>query len=38
MQADFQYFFRPCGGIVNPANGGRIGNETVAGLRTVVTF
>ncbi|HEV3106284.1 MAG TPA: carbohydrate porin, partial [Trinickia sp.] len=39
VQADFQYFFRPGGGIPNPAEGGaRIGNEAVAGLRTVVTF
>jgi porin len=38
LQADFQYFFRPGGGIENPATGGRIGNEAVAGLRTVVTF
>lgn len=39
VQADFQYFFRPGGGIPNPANGGaRIGHEAVAGVRTVVTF
>jgi porin len=39
LQADFQYFFRPGGGIPNPAEGGaRIGNEAVVGLRTVVTF
>ncbi|RKP48456.1 carbohydrate porin [Trinickia fusca] len=38
MQADFQYFFRPGGGIANPDNGQRIGNEAVAGVRTVLTF
>jgi porin len=38
VQADFQYFFRPGGGIPNPATGARIGNEAVAGVRTVVTF
>ncbi|PTB22735.1 carbohydrate porin [Trinickia symbiotica] len=39
LQADFQYFFRPGGGIPNPTEGGaRIGNEAVVGLRTVVTF
>lgn len=39
LQADIQYFFRPGGGI--PASIGstaRIGNEAVAGLRTVLTF
>ncbi len=39
LQADFQYFFRPGGGIPNQAEGGaRIGNEAVVGLRTVVSF
>jgi porin len=38
LQADFQYFFRPGGGIPNPTGGGRIGNESVVGLRTVLTF
>jgi porin len=39
VQADFQYFFRPGGGVPNPnAGGARIGNEAVAGVRTVLTF
>ena len=39
VQADFQYIVRPGGGIPNPNNNGqRIGNEAVAGLRTVVAF
>ncbi|OAJ62433.1 porin [Paraburkholderia ginsengiterrae] len=39
MQADFQYAFRPAGGIPNPENPSqRIGNEAVVGIRTVVTF
>jgi porin len=39
VQADFQYFFRPGGGIPNPTQGGaRIRNEAVAGVRTVVAF
>ena len=39
VQADFQYFFRPGGGVPNPSAGGaRIGNEAVAGVRTVLTF
>ncbi len=39
LQADFQYIFRPGGGVPNlQASNGRIGNEAVAGLRTVVTF
>lgn len=38
LQADFQYFFRSGGGIESPNGGGRIGNEAVAGLRTVLTF
>ncbi len=39
VQPDFQYIFNPGGGIPNPLNPNRIiGNETVFGLRTVVTF
>jgi porin len=39
VQADFQYFFRPGGGVPNAnAGGARIGNEAVAGVRTVLTF
>jgi porin len=39
VQADFQYFFRPGGGVPNPGAGGaRIGNEAVGGVRTVLTF
>ncbi|MEC5408482.1 carbohydrate porin [Paraburkholderia sp. MPAMCS5] len=39
LQGELQYIFRPGGGIPDPNNhGARIGNETVAGLRTVVTF
>ncbi|WP_323119622.1 carbohydrate porin [Burkholderia alba] len=39
LQADFQYFFRPSGGIPNPDSpGARIGNEAVVGMRTTVTF
>ena len=39
LQADFQYVFRPAGGIPNPADPSqRIGNEAVVGLRTVITF
>ncbi|MFT0172671.1 carbohydrate porin [Paraburkholderia mimosarum] len=39
LQGELQYIVRPGGGIPNPNNGGaRIGNEAVAGLRTVVTF
>jgi porin len=39
LQADLQYIVRPGGGIPNPNNDGRrIGNEAVAGLRTVVVF
>jgi porin len=39
LQPDFQYVFRPGGGIVNPANPSqRVGNEAVFGLRTNITF
>jgi porin len=38
VQADFQYFFHPTGGITNPANGEPVRNEAVVGLQTVVTF
>ncbi|MGF6243915.1 porin [Paraburkholderia sp. GAS38] len=39
LQADFQYAFRPAGGIPNPENPSqRIGNEAIMGLRTNITF
>ncbi|TCW79650.1 carbohydrate porin [Burkholderia sp. SRS-46] len=39
LQADLQHFFRPAGGIPNPnAPGARIGDETVVGVRTTITF
>ncbi|RKU04858.1 carbohydrate porin [Burkholderia sp. Nafp2/4-1b] len=39
LQADLQHFFRPGGGIPNPnAAGARIGDETVVGVRTTITF
>ncbi|KWF35476.1 porin [Burkholderia diffusa] len=39
LQADLQHFFRPGGGIPNPnAAGARIGDETVIGVRTTITF
>ncbi|NUX59492.1 carbohydrate porin [Paraburkholderia youngii] len=39
LQGELQYIFHPGGGIPDPNNSGaRIGNEAVAGLRTVVTF
>jgi porin len=39
VQADFQYVFRPSGGIANPQNvTERIGNEAIVGLRTTVAF
>jgi porin len=39
LQADFQYAFRPAGGIPNPQNPSqRIGNEAIVGLRTNITF
>jgi len=39
LQADFQYAFRPAGGIPNPDNPSqRIGNEAIVGVRTAITF
>jgi porin len=39
LQADFQYAFRPAGGIPNPENPSqRVGNEAIVGLRTNITF
>jgi len=39
LQGECQYILRPGGGIFNPSDkNGRIGNEAVVGLRTVVTF
>jgi len=39
VQADAQYVLHPSGGIVNPLNPGqKIGNETVIGARTNITF
>nr|WP_322788615.1 carbohydrate porin [Paraburkholderia sartisoli] len=39
LQADFQYAFRPAGGIPNPENPSqRVGNEAVVGLRTSIMF
>ncbi|MFL9912397.1 carbohydrate porin [Paraburkholderia sp. RL17-337-BIB-A] len=39
LQADFQYAFRPAGGIPNPDNPSqRIGNEAVVGVRTNIVF
>ncbi|KWO53128.1 carbohydrate porin [Burkholderia territorii] len=39
LQADLQHFFRPGGGTPNPnAAGARIGDETVVGVRTTITF
>jgi porin len=39
LQADFQYFFRPAGGIPDPQNPSRrIGDEAVLGLRTTIQF
>ncbi|WP_350357386.1 carbohydrate porin [Paraburkholderia fungorum] len=39
LQADFQYAFRPAGGIPNPDNlSQRIGNEAVVGVRTTIVF
>jgi porin len=39
VQPDFQYFFTPAGGVVNPNNPSKsIGNAAVFGLRSVVTF
>ncbi|KGT00930.1 carbohydrate-selective porin, OprB family protein [Burkholderia pseudomallei] len=39
LQGDFQYAFRPGGGIPNPNEpGSRIGNEAIVGVRTTITF
>ncbi|MGF6483731.1 carbohydrate porin [Paraburkholderia sp. JPY419] len=39
LQGELQYIFHPGGGIPDPNNSGaRIGNEAVAGVRTVITF
>ncbi|AJZ57171.1 carbohydrate-selective porin, OprB family protein [Paraburkholderia fungorum] len=39
LQADFQYVFRPAGGIPNPDNPSqRVGNEAVVGVRTNIVF
>jgi porin len=39
LQGELQYIFHPGGGIPDPNNNAaRIGNEAVAGVRTVVTF
>jgi porin len=39
LQADFQYAFRPAGGIPNPENPSqRVGNEVVLGVRTNIVF
>lgn len=39
LQADFQYVFRPAGGIPDPDNlSRRIGNEAIVGLRTNIVF
>ena len=39
VQTDFQYFFRPAGGIPDPQNPSRrIGDEAVLGVRTTIQF
>ncbi|MFP6561152.1 carbohydrate porin [Paraburkholderia sp. B3] len=39
LQADFQYAFRPAGGIPNPDNPSqRVGDEAIVGLRTTIAF
>ncbi|MFM0484844.1 carbohydrate porin [Paraburkholderia strydomiana] len=39
LQADFQYAFRPAGGIPNPEKASqRVGNEAVVGVRTNIVF
>jgi porin len=39
VQPDFQYVFRPSGGIVNPSNPTqRVGDEAILGVRSIVTF
>lgn len=39
VQPDFQYVFTPGGGVADPNQPGqRVGNEAVAGVRTIITF
>lgn len=39
LQADFQYVFRPAGGVPDPLSPAqRVGNEAVVGLRTTIVF
>jgi len=38
LQPDVQYIFNPGAGIADPNSGKRVGNETVIGLRTNLTF
>jgi carbohydrate-selective porin OprB len=39
LQADFQYAFRPAGGIPNADNPSqRVGNEAVVGVRSSISF
>ncbi|QCP53324.1 carbohydrate porin [Trinickia violacea] len=39
VQADFQYAFRPAGGIPNPDNPSqRVGDEAIVGVRTTIAF
>jgi porin len=39
VQGDFQYAFRPAGGIPNPDNPTqRVGNEAIVGVRTTIAF
>ncbi|NIE65958.1 carbohydrate porin [Burkholderia sp. Ax-1719] len=39
MQADFQYLFRPAGGIPDPQNAARrVGDEAIVGVRTTIAF
>jgi porin len=39
VQPDFQYFFTPGGGIVNPSNASQsVGNAAVFGVRSVLSF
>ncbi|WP_322045900.1 carbohydrate porin [Paraburkholderia sp. J67] len=39
MQADFQYLFRPAGGIPDPQNATRrVGDEAIVGVRTTIAF
>ncbi|HLI13100.1 MAG TPA: carbohydrate porin [Alphaproteobacteria bacterium] len=38
IQPDVQYTFNPGGGVLNPGNSRRVGDEAVFGLRTNITF